>query len=95
MTTSQAYLSDVVIVAEDLPEDPDLADLATELRDQGVTVRHILPDLGVIEGTLPHELARTIDDHPHVRYVRTVFSYIARHADGPPTGLGEEMNARR
>lgn len=84
MTTSEAYLSDVVIVAEDLPDDPDLAALSAKLAAEGVDVRDVRPDLGVIEGTMPHALVRKIDEYPGVRYVRTVFSYIADYPAGHP-----------
>lgn len=83
MTTSEAYLSDVVIVAEDAAAD-HLDGLAKQLAAEGLEVRDVRKDVGVIEGTCDHSLVKRFDEHPGVSYVRTVFSYIADYPPGDP-----------
>jgi hypothetical protein len=83
MTTAEAYLSDVVIVADDQASSR-LPELAGQLSAEGVEIREIRSELGVIEGTVANGLVRQIDEFPGVRYVRTVFSYFADYPEGHP-----------
>lgn len=83
MTTSEAYLSDVLIVAEDSAADR-IESLAAQLAAAGLEVREIRKDLGVIEGTCDHSLVKQFDQRPDVSYVRTVFNYIADYPPGDP-----------
>lgn len=83
MTSAEAYLSDVVIVARD-GSSAGLEQLASRLSEHGLEVRDLRPDVGVIEGTCDHSLVRKFDEFPGVSYVRTVFNYIADYPAGHP-----------
>ena len=71
-------MSDVVVVCDD-PNPAALDPLAQSLKSLGCTVENIDRDNGVIEGTAPADKVKQIEKLPGVKYVRSVFNYVAEN----------------
>lgn len=85
MNGTDAYISDVVIVIDDVHHPFD--SVVQQLTARGFRVQEIKPDQHVVEGAIESCKLREIDDLPGVEYVRSVFTYAADF-DPPGTSSG-------
>jgi hypothetical protein len=69
-------MSDFYAVAED-PDPAKLDSLASTLKSLGCTIESIDANEGVIEGDAPIAKIAEIKKLPNVKYVRSVFNYVA------------------
>ncbi|HEX4056284.1 MAG TPA: hypothetical protein VHX86_18640 [Tepidisphaeraceae bacterium] len=86
-------LSDVVVVLVDEPGMTTKA-AAEKLKPLGLAVSDVDEDNGVVEGTIETAKARSLEKLEFVKYVRTVFNYIADYPAGDPRNLdpdGDEL----
>jgi len=82
-------MSDIVVVADDCA----LADFdawVITLKAAGVAVDEVDPKSGVVEGTIASALMKTIQALPCVKYVRSVFNYVADYPVGDPRNMDDE-----
>jgi hypothetical protein len=80
---SDAYLSDVVVMLEDLTDDQTMR-VVDLLKAAGLEVSRVDNDQSVVEGTIEASKAHDLNHVPSVRYVRTVFTYEANFPPGDP-----------
>jgi len=83
MSHMDAEMSDIVVVLDGCPPQ-DIDKMVTKLRDAGVSVSEIDKDNGVIEGTCETAKVRSLEKIECVKYVRSVFNYIADFPSGDP-----------
>ena len=80
---SDAYLSEVVIMLEDLTTE-QTAQVIELLKAAGLEVSRVNDDQSVVEGTIESSKVHELKHVRSVRYVRTVFSYEANFPPGDP-----------
>ena len=78
-----AYLSDVVIMLEELTTE-QTNECVEQLKKAGLEVSRVDDDRSVVEGTIETSKAHDLKHVTHVRYVRTVFTYEANYPPGDP-----------
>jgi hypothetical protein len=82
---SDAYLSEVVVVLEELTTE-QTAEVVERLKVAGLEVSRVDDEMSVVEGTLEAALAHDLKGLPNVRYVRSVTTYLASFPPGHPRG---------
>ena len=78
-----AYLSDVVVVLDDLTNE-QTQQVVAQLAAAGLEVSRVDDDSSVVEGTIESYKVHALKDVPRVRYVRSVFTYDANYPPGDP-----------
>lgn len=80
---SDGYYSDVVVMLEELTTE-QTNEVVERLKAAGLEVSRVDDDLSVVEGTIDAHLAHDLKQVAHVRYVRSVFTYLANYPPGHP-----------
>jgi hypothetical protein len=86
-------LSDVVVILVDEPG-MTTRDAAEKLKGTGLSVSNVDEDNGAVEGTIETAKVKSLENLELVKYVRTVFKYIADYPAGDPRNLdrdGDEL----
>lgn len=83
---SDGYFSDVVVVLEELTTEQTHR-VVERLRASGLEVSRVDDELSVVEGTIDAARAHDLKHLTHVRYVRSVFTYLANYPPGHPRDL--------
>ena len=78
-----AYLSDVVVVLEDLTNE-QTKEVVAQLTAAGLEVSRVDDDASVVEGTIESHKVHALKEVTSVRYVRAVFTYDANFPPGDP-----------
>jgi hypothetical protein len=76
-------LSDVVVVLVDEPGMTTQA-AAEQLKPLGLQISNVDEENGVVEGTIEAAKVKSLQTPAFVKYVRTVFNYIADYPPGDP-----------
>jgi hypothetical protein len=92
MNYRDAEMSDIVIVM-DKGGAAQVDDLVARVTQAGVVVSDADPDNGVIEGTIESTLVKSIEKLEGVKYVRSVFTYVADFPVGDPRNQDEDDRA--
>src|SRR5437763_13962739 len=85
MDHRDAEMSDIVVVVDD--EQPGTAGIdaiVAKLKSMGVQVDKVDPDQGVVEGTCETGKIKQLNTIQGVKYVRSVFNYVADFPAGDP-----------
>jgi septation ring formation regulator EzrA len=80
---SDGYFSDVVVMLDDLNTEQTQA-VVEKLKAAGLEVCNVNDEQSVVEGTIEAHRAHELDAVEHVRYVRSVFTYLANYPPGDP-----------
>ena len=81
-----AFISDIVATVQETPD--CLFDKIVEnLTKAGVLIASTDKDGCVIEGTADAAKVRGLEEIPGIKYVRTVFTYVADYPPGDPRDL--------
>ena len=80
---SDGYFSEVVVMLEELTTE-QTNDVVERLRVVGLEVSRVDDDLSVVEGTIDASRTHDLKSVTHVRYVRSVFTYLANYPPGDP-----------
>ena len=80
---SDEYLSDVVLTLEELSTE-QTQQVVERLKAAGLEVSRVDDELSVVEGTIESHRAHDLGHVEHVRYVRSVFTYLANYPPGHP-----------
>ena len=80
---SDGYFSDVVVVLDDLTTEQTQA-VVQKLKACGLDVSNVNDEQSVVEGTIEANRARELESVECVRYVRSVFTYLANYPPGDP-----------
>ena len=80
---ADGYFSDVVIMLEDLTTE-QTHEVVERLRAAGLEVSRVDDEMSVVEGTIDATRAHDLKHVTHVRYVRSVFTYLANYPPGDP-----------
>jgi hypothetical protein len=86
-------LSDVVVIIVDEPG-MTTAQAADKLKAAGLAISNVDEANGAVEGTIETAKAKSLEKLEFVKYVRTVFNYIADYPAGDPRNLdpdGDEL----
>jgi hypothetical protein len=81
-----AFISDIVATVEETP-DRSFDKVVADLTGAGVQIASADKDGCVIEGTTDAAKVRGLEDIPGIKYVRTVFTYVADYPPGDPRDL--------
>jgi hypothetical protein len=90
MNYQDAEMSDIVIVMD---SGAKADDLIARLGKAGVSVSDSDPDNGVIEGTVETSKVKSLQSMEGVKYVRSVFTYVADFPVGDPRNQDEDDRA--
>lgn len=88
MEFRDAEVSDIVVVMDDCATGK-IDDLVANLKAFGVSVSEIDEENCVIEGTVDAAKVKGVEKIPCVKYVRSVFTYVADYPVGDPRNLDE------
>lgn len=80
---SDGYFSDVVVVLDELT-DEQTREVVERLKALGLEVSRVDDDQSVVEGTIDASKAHELQHVTCVRYVRSVFTYLADYPPGDP-----------
>ena len=80
---SDGYFSDVVVMLDELSTE-DTRQVVEQLKAAGLDVSRVDDDMSVVEGTIEASKANALSAVSHVRYVRSVFTYLADYPPGDP-----------
>jgi hypothetical protein len=80
---SDGYFSDVVVMLDELSTE-QTSEVVEKLKAAGLEVSRVDDDLSVVEGVIETCRAPDLGAVPHVRYVRSVFTYVADYPPGDP-----------
>lgn len=80
---SDGYFSDVVVVLDELTNE-QTREIVEQLKSLGLEVSRVDDDQSVVEGTIEASRAHDLQQVAHVRYVRSVFTYLADYPPGDP-----------
>jgi hypothetical protein len=80
---SDGYFSDVVVMLDALTTE-QTQEVVDRLRAAGLEVSKVNDDQSIVEGTIEASRAHDLGHLPHVRYVRSVFTYLADYPPGDP-----------
>jgi len=80
---SDGYFSDVVVMLDELTTEQTNT-VVERLKAAGLEVSRVDDDLSVVEGTIEASRAHDLGQMTHVRYVRSVFTYLADYPPGDP-----------
>jgi hypothetical protein len=80
---SDGYFSDVVVMLDELSTE-QTNEVVDRLKAAGLEVSRVDDDLSVVEGVIEASRAHDLGALPHVRYVRSVFTYLADYPPGDP-----------
>jgi hypothetical protein len=80
---SDAYFSEVVVMLDELTTEQTNA-VVERLKAAGLDVSRVDDDLSVVEGTIEAARAHDLQKIENVRYVRSVFTYLADYPPGDP-----------
>jgi hypothetical protein len=80
---SDGYFSDVVVMLDELTTEQTHR-VVEHLKAAGLEVSRINDDQSIVEGTIEASRAHDLGHLPHVRYVRSVFTYLADYPPGDP-----------
>ncbi len=80
---SDAYYSEVVVMLDDLTNEQTAA-VVEKLKTAGLEVSKVDDDQSVVEGTIEACRVHDLGQLEHVRYVRSVFTYLADYPPGDP-----------
>jgi hypothetical protein len=86
-------LSDVVVIIVDEPGMTTQA-AAEKLKSAGLAVSDVDEANGAVEGTIETAKVKSLEKLEFVKYVRTVFNYVADYPPGDPRNLdpdGDEL----
>ena len=78
---SDAYLSDVVVMLEELTTE-QTNEVVERLKAAGLDVSRVDDEMSVVEGTIDAARAHDLKHVEHVRYVRSVFTYLVNYPPG-------------
>ncbi len=81
-----AYISDVIATVEEAP-DCSFDKIVDGLQKAGVQIASCDKDECIIEGTVDAGKVRGLEEIPGIKYVRTVFTYVADYPPGDPRDL--------
>src|SRR5262245_6272394 len=82
-THHDAYVTEVVVVVESGTEQ-SFDDILAKCKSIGLDVREVRKDDYVIEGCIESSKLVDLDKLPGVKYVRSVFTYVADYPPGDP-----------
>jgi hypothetical protein len=80
---SDGYFSDVVVMLDELTAEQTNA-VVERLKAAGLDVSRVDDDLSVVEGTIEASRTHDLQKIECVRYVRSVFTYLADYPPGDP-----------
>ena len=80
---SDAYLSDVVVVLDELTTE-QTQQVVEKLAAAGLEVARVDDDASIVEGTIEAMKVHALNAVERVRYVRVVFTYEANFPPGDP-----------
>jgi hypothetical protein len=80
---SDGYFSDVVVMLDELTTE-QTNQVVERLKAAGLDVSRVDDDLSVVEGTIEAARAHDLKNIENVRYVRSVFTYVADYPPGDP-----------
>lgn len=80
---SDGYFSDVVVMLDDLNTEQTQA-VVEKLKAAGLLVSNVNDEQSVVEGTIESHRAHELQSVECVRYVRSVFTYLANYPPGDP-----------
>jgi len=80
---SDGYFSDVVVMLDELSTE-DTMQVVERLKAAGLDVSRVDDDMSVVEGTIEACRVHELNAVSHVRYVRSVFTYLADYPPGDP-----------
>jgi septation ring formation regulator EzrA len=80
---SDGYFSDVVVMLEELTTE-QTNQVVERLKAAGLEVSRVDDDMSVVEGTIDAARAHDLKHIENVRYVRSVFTYLADYPPGDP-----------
>jgi hypothetical protein len=80
---SDGYFSEVVLTLDELTTE-ETNKVVEQLKAAGLEVSRVDDDLSVVEGTIEASRAHDLGKMEHVRYVRSVFTYLADYPPGDP-----------
>jgi hypothetical protein len=89
MEHQDVEMSDIVVVADDGALGK-LDEWVATLKAAGVFIEDVDHDNGVVEGTIASALIRTIEKIACVKYVRSVFNYVAESPGGESRDMDED-----
>ncbi|HEX3357412.1 MAG TPA: hypothetical protein VHS31_10615 [Tepidisphaeraceae bacterium] len=81
-----AYISDILATVEETP-DYAFDKIVDGLTKAGVQIASADKDECVIEGTVDAAKVRGLEEIPGIKYVRTLFTYVADYPPGDPRDL--------
>ncbi len=84
-------LSDVVVIIVDEPG-MTTAEAAEKLKGAGLEVSSVDEPNGAVEGTIETAKVKSLQKLEFVKYVRTVFNYIADYPFGDPRNLDPDVD---
>ena len=80
---SDRYVSDVVVMLDALDTEQTVR-VVELLRAAGLEVSRVDDEQSVVEGSIDAARAHELHVVAHVRYVRSVFTYLANYPPGDP-----------
>lgn len=80
---SDGYISDVVVMLDELTTE-QTSQVVEGLKAAGLDVSRVNDEQSIVEGTIEASRAHDLGLLPHVRYVRSVFTYLADFPPGDP-----------
>jgi hypothetical protein len=80
---SDGYFSDVVVMLEELTTE-QTNQVVERLKAAGLEVSRVDDDMSVVEGTIEASRTHELGKVDCVRYVRSVFTYLADYPPGDP-----------
>jgi hypothetical protein len=94
MQHKDAEMSDIYVVSDD-PDPARLDALANTLKTLGCIIESIDRDNAVIEGTAPNDKVKQIEHLPGIKYVRSVFNYVAETPESNASDKDEDEEIPR
>ena len=80
---SDRYVSDVVVMLEELSSEQTVRAVDL-LRAAGLEISRVNDEQSIVEGSIDAARAHNLQQVEHVRYVRSVFTYLANYPPGDP-----------
>lgn len=80
---SDGYFSDVVVMLDELSTE-QTNKVVERLKAAGLEVARVNDEQSIVEGTIEASRTHDLGLLPHVRYVRSVFTYLADYPPGDP-----------
>ena len=80
---SDRYVSDVVVMLDELSGEQTVR-VVDLLRAAGMEISRVNDEQSIVEGSIDAAKAHDLNLVEHVRYVRSVFTYLANYPPGDP-----------